>query len=507
MQYTQAQPAQEEIIVDGALLTQAFRRQLRFWAWLGLLLFALLLIAALALVPRSYTASASVALQQPSPGSSALAALTGAGSSSKRYIGVLKSRDLAQFVEKRVHLRRLYGAKTFPTEQDAVTLLTKSIKPDDNAADGLLYITVTLPGPPKLSLERSPTVAQIEAAAAQAANAYVVALKNYYINNDTDQGSLLLRGADREVAQARAEYDQASQNVEDFTRGLKRVDARVAPSSPSSGGASDKGDAAVASSGLADLYSNLRRVQADLFAAQAAQRAREQAVNDQLGSLGSLPGDDPLLNSARQQVTDAQTAYNTAKNLYGPENPAVLRAKTQLQVAQDNLARQTTGVKARLTTPDSRSNEEITSLEAKQVALKTQVTQAESRLGVSRELTGELTRLQREVEFRASAYQATLENAQKVKMENVSGQNRMFVIDPALPPKSGEPGMLRLGIVCLALVLVTFAVFVGRDYLRLTHSARILPAAAPLLNGNGAGTRADAETESAASESATRQNL
>ena len=42
----------------------------------------------------------------------------------------------------------------------------KSIKPDDNAADGLLYIAVTLPGQPKFSLFHSPGEAQVKAAAA-----------------------------------------------------------------------------------------------------------------------------------------------------------------------------------------------------------------------------------------------------------------------------------------------------------------------------------------------------
>ncbi|MDQ2798942.1 MAG: hypothetical protein M3Y13_04785, partial [Armatimonadota bacterium] len=131
---------QDDIIIDGSQLTRAFRRQLRIGIPLGLFLFGLLLLLALGLVPRSYTATVSIALQQPSGGTSALAALTGAGAANKRYLGVLKSREMAETVERHVRLRDLYGARQFPTEEDAVTLLMKSVKPDDNAADGLLYV-------------------------------------------------------------------------------------------------------------------------------------------------------------------------------------------------------------------------------------------------------------------------------------------------------------------------------------------------------------------------------
>ena len=69
--------SQDEIIIDGARLRRAFRRQGRIWLWAGpLSAVAAVLLLGLT-VPRTYTAATSVALQQASGGSSTLALLTG----------------------------------------------------------------------------------------------------------------------------------------------------------------------------------------------------------------------------------------------------------------------------------------------------------------------------------------------------------------------------------------------------------------------------------------------
>ncbi len=451
---------QDDIIIDGSLLMRVFRRQLLAWLWKGLLLFGLLLLLALFLVPRTYTSSVSVAVQQPA-GGGALAALTGGGGSTRRYLGILKSRQTAEQVERHVHLQQLYGSHKFPTEEEAVQFLMKSVKPDDNAADGLLYIAVTLPGQPKLSLSHSPREADVENAAALAANDYALALKEYYATSDTDQGAVLLRGADKEVLQARADYNDALERALDFSRGLSGVDPRSAPTSGQSG--ADTGGAGDA---LGTLYTALAGVQAELKADQAARQTRDSLTEDQIRNLSSVPTDDPLLATARSQVTQDQAAYDSAVKLYGPENPLVIKAQTQLEVDQGQLAQQIQGVKRRLTTPNVRSDEQIQSLYARQAVLLKQVAQAGRRLGVRRELSGAFTRLQTEVTLRLAVLNTTMTEAAKVRLENASAGSRMSVVDTALPPKFGEPGPLRIGAACLALVILAFLIAVIRDYLR-----------------------------------------
>lgn len=453
-------------------------------------MFAALLLAALALVPRSYTSSVSVAMQQ-STGSGGLAGLLGGGGGggggNKHYIGVLKSRELALQVERRIHLQQLYGPKELPTETAAAALLAKGVKLDDNP-DGLLYIGVTLPAPPRLGLTRSPRPAQVGQAVAQAADAYALALKNYFVTSDNDQGSVLLRGADAEVRRARDGYNNALAQVLDFNRSLGRVDPRSAPTS-----SSDTADSATAASGLGALYSSLYGVQSDLRAAQAARLASAQRVAGQLNQLSEVPTDDPLLADARGRVTQDKADYQAAFNLYGVENPNVIRAKTRLDVDQAELDRQIQGVRQDLTTPNIRVDAQIQSLYARQAKVFQQITSAERHLGVHRQLSGELGRLQAEVGFQADILRATLTQAQNIKLNNASAQSRMTIIDTAEPALSGEPDGKRLALFCLLPVLLAFLVSVVRDYLRSARAARA-GAGSPVASANGSSARPLAET-------------
>ncbi len=456
----QQEQTQDEIIIDGGRLSRSLRRSLRLWAWLGPLLAGALLLLLLVLVPRSYTATTSVAIQQSSSGGGgALAALTGGSSSSKRYLGLLKSRDLAAKVERHVHLRTLYD---LPTEEKAITLLTKSIKPDDNAVDGLLYIDVTLAGPPGLGVaHHGPSADQVKSVVAEAANDYALALKDYYATSDTDQGAALLRGANTQVKTARADYDRSLGKVIDFTRGLNGIDPRSIPSS-SDPSALPSGSL----SGLGTLYGSLAAVQAELQSAQAARSTRDALTTEQLQEINNLPTDDPLLSEARNRVAQDKTALSVAEKLYGPENPAVVRARKQLEVDNVQLQQQIQGVRQRLTTPNVRSDEQIQSLYARQAVLTRQVRQAEQRLGLSRQLSSQFGKLQTEVTLRLEVLRTTLAEAAKIRLNNAAGGSKMSVIDPAEPPLGGNPGPLKLGAVAVTLTLLAFLISVARDYLR-----------------------------------------
>ena len=107
-----------------------------------------------------------------------------------------------------------------------------------------------------------------------------------------------------------------------------------------------------------------------------------------------------------------------------------------------------------------------------------QIASAERRLGIHRELSGQFGRLQQEVLFQSEVLRETLTEAAKIRLENVSAKNRMFIVDAAIPPKSGDPGLLKLALGCLAVVLLAFGVAVVREYLRLvaaSHTASSFP--------------------------------
>ena len=480
---------QDEIIIDGPLLSRAFRRQTRLWLLLGPLAFGLLLLLALSLTPRSYTAAVSVAMQQPAA-PAGIQGLLGGGGGGKHYIGILKSREMADQVERRVNLQQLYGPKTLPNVQAADALLMKGIKPADDP-DGLLYVSVTLPGPPRLS-HGGPAPDQIEKASAQAANAYALALKEYFLTSDTDQGSALLHGADTEVKRARADYDDALERVLGFNRDLGRTDPRNAPASespsstPSPG--PDRADDATAASGLGGLYSSLFQVQGDLRAALAARQTTAERRNSQINDLSRVPENDPLLADIRSRVKRDQAAVETDSRLLGPENPRIIADQTRLQTDQSELERQVSGVRQNLTTPDAEADAQIQSLYAKQAELVKNIASSQRHLGISRQLSGEQGRLQTEVSLRLDYLRTALGEAAKIRLDNVSAQSRMSIVDTALPPSGGEPTSSKMAVGCLIPVLLAFFVAVLADYFRSARAkareARTTPPPPP-VNGSG----------------------
>lgn len=456
--------ANEDIFIHGPLLMQIIRR--RLWAWLaiGALAFAALLALTLWLLPQSYTATASVALQQPTP-VSGLTGLLGGTGTDIRYIGVLKSREAAVDVENRVHLQQLYHLRR---QSDALDLLMKGIKPEDSPTDGLLYIQVSLPAPPQLRPQTEALRTQIKQAAAKAANAYVDALRRYYATSDTDRESLLLRSADNEQRLARAGYDEALARMLSFSQG-RDFDPRSASSSgdPLNGPPAD----------LSGLYATLFQTQEQIREGEAAQAVQLAQRDRQLNSLSTLPSEDPLLTDARNRVVRDQAALKTLTAVYGPDWPAVISARTQLQADQAELDQQIQGLRSNLTTDQVQNKARMQGLHARQAEIQKQIAKSERRLGNSRRLSGEYGRLQQEVAFKVDILRTVNTEAEKVRLENVSAKSRMQVIDAAILPKKASPSLLIPIAVCLLLVGLGMLAALVRDYLA---QVRLLLPALPL---------------------------
>ena len=119
---------------------------------------------------------------------------------------MIRSRLLADRVEAQVKLQRLYH---FPKHEKAIEMLTKAVKAEDSATEGLLTIAVNLPGPPALSPD-SAQRKRVQQATEDAANAYQAALSDYFAYSDNDRDSVILRGAQEYRLTARRDYDTAS---------------------------------------------------------------------------------------------------------------------------------------------------------------------------------------------------------------------------------------------------------------------------------------------------------
>jgi len=214
----------------------------------------------------------------------------------------------------------------------------------------------------------------------------------------------------------------------------------------------------------ARLYDALAQVQAQIRAAEAAQAAQRRGVGSQLNALGEVPDEDPLLADARDRVLRDQTDLKNLRVQLGPDNPRVVVARERLRIDEAALDRQVQGVRRNLTTQHVLSASELESLRARQATLEGQVAQADRRLRVNRTLSAEFGRLQTEAAIRLEALKATTTEAARVRLENVSAQSRMSVVDEAIPSRHGKPGALMLAGISLALVMLGFVLAVLREY-------------------------------------------
>lgn len=465
-----SEPA-DEIIINGPLLARIVRQRMWSWVLWGIVAFALLLTWFLWTTPVSYVSTTSIAIQQPAAPSS-LASILAPSPQSARYLGILKSRSAAADVESQVHLQQFYH---LPTPGDAVDMLTGSIKPDDNPQDGLLYLNVALPAPPRLRPNAAGRGKQVSVLAAETANAYAVALSHYYATNDTDRETVLLRAADDEQRQARAAYDTALAQALSFARG-RDFDPRTASIS-----SNDPLNAAPAD--LNSLYTALFENEEQIRQGQVESDVHLRQRSQQLSRISDLPSEDPLLTDARKNVTRDQVNLKTISEVYGPENPRRIQAEAQLKVDQAELDRQVQGIRDNLTTDQVNNAAQLQGLYAKHQTILAQIAQSERRLGRSRRLSGEYGRLQQEVAFRAEILRTVNDEAVKVRLGNVSAKNRMQVVDEAIPAKKPSSSLLMPVAISLFLVGIGILIALIKEYLAQSQFLATRPPVNVYRNG------------------------
>jgi uncharacterized protein involved in exopolysaccharide biosynthesis len=459
-----------DIIIDGALLREAAWHRLRTWLVIGPVIFIAVAGYQLLRMPQSYTASVSISVQQgPGGGSSPLALLTGGGAS-KKYIGILRSRTLAEAVESKVRLRQFYRVHD---ERAAASMLMESIKPEDNASEGLLYLHLTLNGPPRYASDPDHKRERVKQLVADVANEYATQLRYYYATSDNDRDSVLLSAAEGELQRARADYDRSSANIRAFVADLRNSDSLTAPASMTEG---PTGSA----NGLQSLYDQLLKTEASIRGAEAAQQAEIQNTQRRLGSLASIPGDDPFLGYARRNLNEARYNLNTLirASYLSDENPRVVSARKRVQIAAEELQKEEEGYREGLTTTHLEADARLQSLRAQRDSIQDSIRKAESRLPTRRERTTAMIELEKEQEIALTVLKATEEKYAELRMSAPSANSRMTVVDSAIPPETGQPGLMRAGLIAFLIMALPFFPTVLWDYLRRMH-ARV-PAAQPL---------------------------
>ncbi len=456
-----------DLALDTGMLLRLIRKRTK--TWLVLAPGVVLACVALQVLVQSqkYSATATMSLQSSAPAdaSSPLAMLTGQSADSK-VIGLLESRRLAEMVAKRVPVQRDYA---LPNLLAAAGLLTKGIKAEENSTTGLLEVTVTLPGPPLMRPGTGGRKKEIRDLSAECANAYTKALADYYSEYDNTRDSVIQRSAKHELALARRDYDTASNNILNFTNGLRSYDPRTSPDTS-------------ATANLAQFYQDAAATDADLQAALAAQADKASGIHRQLTEINHLPLEDPFLQAERERLSQAQLQFHelTQVEMLANKNPLVVRAAARLNAAEAALARQETAYRQYYTTDNVTMSANIASLRAKLTAITNSIKATARRLPAQRDLAFQMSQLKADQELQFGRLKETLTRYVDVKLSTVSGRSRVTVVDSALVPASGAPGIVRILVLSIFASIVICMLQLGRDYLR-EYEARssVIPSPTP----------------------------
>ncbi len=451
-----------DISINTALLRSIVRRRRPLWLALGVGIFCLLEAYQLFYAGQAFTALTTVSMQQPSPSAAGgISAILGGQSQTKKYIGVLHSRTFAERVEAKTHLAEFYH---LPSKRFAVEMLMKQVKPEDNPIDGLLFINVTLGGPPLLAPGSASRRAEVKALTAQVANLYAKELADYYTNNDNERDTVLLNAAKDYIKNARAGVDNSSRRIEKFVRSLNKQDVRATPAPTVEGGAS-------APPGLSTLFEEQIKVAADISALKKGSSVQETGVNDLLSNLNNLPTEDPLLGEARDKVRFYKNKLARLQQNLAPENQQVVQAQQDLQLAQGELNRQESAIKSRRTTENVDIERRLASLKARSASIQDAIDRALSQLPLRRELTSQLQRLLADRLIAGKKLETAETEVAKLQINAVSGQSKTSVIDTAIPPETGSPGILRISLLSFGVALIAVLIGIIASYIRQVRAA------------------------------------
>ena len=470
----------QELTFDWNLLGKIARRRVRLWVITALVIWIGLTLLCLFLVPRTFTATASVALQQsPTPGG-ALGALAGlGGSSTKTYAGVIHSRRFALAAARATNIQTLYHLPT----QDAATDIVQNGVTMEDKQDGLIYLTVNLTAPPKLVPGQSEQVQKIRETVPAIAAVYVKLLSHYLDTTNTNRDAALIREAQKQLAKARANYDRA---VYDFGRTVRASSSTTSPSlsftnkaGPSGGTASENrsNDATDAVSQLVSLYSTRARLEEEIASGDALQHGTAALASGSPQTLAALPGEDPLLQDARRQAIQAGTQLKNLRIDLSDDNPEVIAARERLQIAQGRLKSESGSLRLGHTSESVRQQ----AIRAQYVTVMRQIKSAERNAISSRAMTLEIEKQRNEMLLRLEVLKATATQTASLSLQKGAGNNLLDIIDVPQVPKSGRPAASMMIILCffIALFLIQAALIVEYSTVwyrnRVAYKANVIP--------------------------------
>ena len=446
-------PKPTEYKFDKNLIFIVLRSRLKLFLIVGVALFSLFLLVGFFLFPQSYTSTVSISIQSNSSPAGALA-LLGGSNGPKKYIGVIKSRRLIAEIDKVVNLRELLDfPDTERGQEEALDKVVKELKVEDNVNDGLLYITVNLSGPAKLASDPRGRRRRLPYASALTANLYADALRRYMKDTDTDKELSLLRSAEAQVNNAKANYNKEMETLGKYIRAHRL--STTYSSSPlgfsssgnggTTGSVGGSGTSSEMTPTLSELQSSyLRRntLKQQITSLKSVIDKTQILLNSPTDQIASLPTEDPVLTSSRKQFNEALIKLKSLQITYGDSKPEVRRAKEQLSILQGRLHEQVQAILQGKTSEHLK----LAALEAEYEVVLQQISISERDLYLSKNSAFDYSKLSYNATIALEVYKTKLTSLANLQVQTVSAQNRMAIVDAAMLPRNSSPGFAIIGL-------------------------------------------------------------
>jgi uncharacterized protein involved in exopolysaccharide biosynthesis len=353
------------------------------------------------------------------------------------YIGILKSRRIAQQVVERFHLCEYYEAEDV---QEAVEKLQKDTQ-IEVTKEGFLRVITTLKGTPrlgrllevfqgKLAQERDRPVREQVAAMA---NFYITAMQEYIHETQLDTAQAQRKFLEKQVEKARRDQELAYLRLQRFQEKKGHVSL------------SDELRAAL------DTYGKLR---SESFLAQSKVEELQTQIEEvrsrlrrQMQDPAQLPAHAPLLADLRRKLNDLQYEYRTKAEDMAPAHPEMQRLRVQIQQTQQDLATETAKVLQAIeqgTAPELQDLEvQKSAAEAQVAALKTQLQRFEEQWERVPEDQKDLAQLTLETEVQSKLYSFLMTQLKQAEIAESQEGEPFHVLDVAIPPlKPSSPHLL-----------------------------------------------------------------
>jgi hypothetical protein len=294
------------------------------------------------------------------------------------------------------------------------------------------------------------------------------------LNNDNDKDLVLLKSAEIQMKQARADYNAAIDKWIDFVKDSK---------SPSIGLSSSPGSQSPELAALQSLFVKRGTLEVEMKSADAAISGTKGLIDTTTPKISVLPTEDPLLSEARRRYAEALHDVKDLRIQYAETAPPVLRAKERLQLAADHLQEQAESIRNGKTS----ENVKRQALTVEYDTVMSQIAQVEGSIQITKSGAASFERLHAEVELRLKVLEAVATHQAELKVTTVSGDHRTNVVDVARPPTKSRPGVTMTVLISALLAITAVLVWFGIEFSLVTSqaSARAVEPAVSAMQSEG----------------------